>query len=99
VSLQVNGRAVQDDDRITIAGCEREGEPLDVVCRLRGAHDVRYAPASIHEAMLAYLRRNPVISAQRSGRAIATDLPGSVFSQDAILTGSTNAVPPALRKV
>lgn len=98
VSLKVNDREVQDTDRITIAGCEREGEPLDVVCRLRGAHDVRYAPLTIHESMLAYLEKNPVITAQRNGRAIATDLPGSVFSQDAILTGSTNAVPPALRK-
>lgn len=99
VSLKVNDREVKDDDRIVIGGCEREGEPLDVICRLRGAHDVRYAPVSVHEAMLAYLEKNPVITAQRSGRAIATDLPGSVFSQDAVLTGSNNAVPPGLRKV
>ena len=98
VSLKVKDREVKDDDRITIAGCEREGEPLDVVCRLRGAHDVRYASLSIHEAMLAFLKKAPVIDAQRSGRCTATDLPVSVFSQDAILTGSTNAVPPAIRK-
>ncbi|MHA3771480.1 bifunctional metallophosphatase/5'-nucleotidase [Verrucomicrobiota bacterium sgz303538] len=98
VSLKVNDREVKDDDRITIAGCERDGEPLDVVCRLRGVHDVRYAPQSIHKAMLAYLKKNPVITAQRSGRCTATDLPGTVFSQDAVLTGSTNAVPPAIRR-
>lgn len=99
VSLKIHDREVQDSDRITVGGCERAGEPLDIICRLRGAHDVRYAPLSVHEAMLSYLKKNPVITAERSGRSIATDLPGSVFSQDAILTGSTNAVPTALRKI
>jgi hypothetical protein len=97
VSLKVKDREVQDDDHLTIGGCEREGEPLDVICRLRGARKARYAPATVHEAMLAYLEQHPVISSTRNKRSSATDIPGSVFSQDAILTGSTNAIPPAIR--
>ena len=40
VSVKVNGRDVEDAQRYRIAGCEREGEPLDMICRHPGTHDV-----------------------------------------------------------
>lgn len=83
---------------LTIGGCEREGEPLEMICRLRGAAEPKIVSPSVHEALLAYLKKHPVIDIQRGGRAIATDLPREVFSQDATLTGTTNAVPRPLRK-
>ena len=39
VSLQVKGTDVKDDAKLTIGGCERDGEPLDMICRLKGAAD------------------------------------------------------------
>lgn len=85
VAIAAGGKPIRDDARYTIAGCERAGEPLDVICRLRGAHDAKVVAPSIHAAMRAYLRAHPVISPRRDGRAVATDLPGRVFSQDQIL--------------
>ena len=98
VSLKVNDREVDDAARFTIGGCEREGEPLEMICRLRGAAEPRIAGPSVHEALLAYLKKHPVIDIARGGRALATDLPRAVFSQDATLTGTTNALPRPLRK-
>lgn len=98
VSLKTGEREVKDDDRLTLGGCEREGEPLDMICRLRGAAEPKVVAPSVHEAILAYLRKHPVIEFRRDGRSAATDLPPRIFSQDATLTGSTNAVPRALRK-
>ena len=98
VSLKVKDREVKDADRFTIGGCEREGEPMEMICRLRGAAEARIVGPSLHESLLTYLKQHPVIESTRSGRAIATDLPREVFSQDATLTGTTNAVPRALRK-
>jgi 2',3'-cyclic-nucleotide 2'-phosphodiesterase (5'-nucleotidase family) len=97
VSLKVAGREVKDDDRLTLGGCEREGEPMEMICRLRGAAEPRIVAPSVHDALLSYLRRHPVIDVRRAGRAVATDLPARVFSQDATLTRSTNAVPLPLR--
>jgi S-sulfosulfanyl-L-cysteine sulfohydrolase len=85
VSMKINGHAVEDDKRYMIAGCEREGEPLDVVCRHRGTHDVEVLPMSIHEALEKYLRARSAIAPRRDGREIALDLPRMVFSQDAVL--------------
>ena len=44
VSIRIKGREAEDDEHYTIAGCEREGEPIDVICRHRGAHDPQILP-------------------------------------------------------
>ena len=88
VSIKINGREAEADEHYTIAGCEREGEPLDVVCRHRGTHDAQVLPMSIHEALQEYFKVHPVIAPRRDGREQALDLPPAVFSQDAVLAGS-----------
>ncbi len=87
VSIKINGREVEAERRYTIAGCEREGEPMDVICRHRGTHDAQVLPISIHEALQEYLKAHRVIAPKRDGREKALDLPPIVFSQDAVLAG------------
>jgi hypothetical protein len=87
VSVKINGIEVEDDVHYTIAGCEREGEPLDVICRHRGSHDARILPVSIQEALAQYFQVHPVVAPTREGREKGIDLPSAVFSQDAVLAG------------
>ena len=94
VSLKINGRDVQDDARYTIASCEREGEPMDVICRHPGTHEARVLPMTIHQALRQYLKAHPAIAPRREGREIATDLPRIVFSQDAVLAGGDLSMAP-----
>ena len=53
--------------RVDMAGCEREGEPVDVICRHPGTHQARLLPVTIHEALREYLRPHPVIAPRREG--------------------------------
>lgn len=85
VSLKIKGDEVEDQQRYIIAGCEREGEPIDVICRHRGSHDAKVLPLTIHQALHRYFEAHPVIALQRDGRERALDLPSTVFSQDAVL--------------
>jgi sulfur-oxidizing protein SoxB len=85
--VKVHGAAIQDDAKYSLAGCERGGEPLDVICRLKGTHDPVVLPMTVHQALRAYLVKHPVIAPKREGRAKATDLPPVLFSQDEILLG------------
>ena len=87
VSIEVKGREAQPEGHYTIAGCERDGEPMDVICRHRGSHDAQVLPMSIHQALDAYLRAHPLIAPRLDGRERALDLPAVVFSQDAVLAG------------
>lgn len=84
--IAIGGRPIEPERTYTIAGCERDGEPLDVICRMRGAGDVVVLPQTIHQALREYLRKHPIIAPRRDGRAKATDLPPTVFSQDAVLS-------------
>ena len=87
VSIKINGIEAEDEAHYTIAGCEREGEPIDVICRNRGSHDAQILPTSVHEALANYFQVHPVIAPTREGREAAQDLPSAVFSQDAVLAG------------
>ena len=87
ISVKVNGHEVEEGQRYTIAGCEREGEPADVICRHTGTHGAQVLPMTIHEAMQEYLKAHRVIAPRREGREMAMDLPPIVFSQDAVLAG------------
>lgn len=84
-AVTIKGAPMRDDAKYTLAGCERDGEPIDVVCRMKGTHDVSVLPMSVHEALRAYLKKHPVIAPARDGRTRATDLPDHAFSQDGIL--------------
>ncbi|ODA28531.1 hypothetical protein A6X21_12550 [Planctopirus hydrillae] len=84
--VHVGGKILDETERYTVASCERSGEPLDVICRIRGVHDVTFAPQTIHQALITYFQKHPVISPSREGRAYADDLAPVVFSQDSILS-------------
>jgi len=87
VSMKVEGKEIEPDARYTVAGCEREGERLDIICRHSGTHDVKIVGASIQETIVRYLKDHPQIALRRDGREVALDLPSMVFSQDAVLAG------------
>ena len=87
VSVKINGIEVEDHAHYTIAGCEREGEPMDVICRHGGSHDAHILPMSIHQALAEYFQVHPIVAPTREGRERALDLPSAVFSQDAVLAG------------
>jgi len=86
ISVKINGQEVEDDRPYTMAGCEREGEPLDVICRLRGTREAKMLPESIHAALIAYFTAHPVVAPRRAGRAVAVDLPRQILSLDETLS-------------
>jgi sulfur-oxidizing protein SoxB len=80
------GTAELDPNRtLTIGGCEREGEPINVICRLQGVQDPDYVPGTIHSVLKTYLRVHSPITSKREGRVRATDLPRVVWSQYGVL--------------
>ena len=84
-TVEIGGHKLVEDQHYTFAGCERDGEPLDMVCRMGGVHDVSILPIKLHAGLLKYLVKHPVIAPKRDGRSRAVDLPERVFSQDHVL--------------
>ena len=52
-----------------------------MICRFQGAHDVEVLPTTIHEALRQYLAKHRQGAPAHEGRAVARDLPETVFSQ------------------
>jgi sulfur-oxidizing protein SoxB len=86
--IRIGGRLIEDAMKYNLAGCERDGESLDVVCRMKNVHAPEVLPMSIHAALRAYLKKHPVVAPHREGRSIASDLPREIFSQDALLAAA-----------
>lgn len=81
VWMKVAGKPVRDEDRFTVATCDRPGDPQEMLCRYPGAAETRVLPMGIHDAMRQYLRRHGKIAPRVEGRISAEDASGTVFSQ------------------
>jgi S-sulfosulfanyl-L-cysteine sulfohydrolase len=74
-------KIVRDEDKFTVASCDRPGDPADVLCRFAGASDTRVLNTTIQQAMRDYLRTHGVIRPAVEGRISAEDASGHVWSQ------------------
>lgn len=81
VWMKVNGEPVRDDARYVVASCDRPGDPLDRLCKLDGAADVRLLEIGIQDALRAYFRTHGTVRPRIEGRVSAEDTSGKVWSQ------------------
>jgi sulfur-oxidizing protein SoxB len=84
-SVTINGEEMKDDKLYTMGGCEREGEDMDIICRLKNVRDAKFIKGTIHSALEKYIKRHSPLNYVRGGRVIATDLPSTVWSQYGLL--------------
>jgi 2',3'-cyclic-nucleotide 2'-phosphodiesterase (5'-nucleotidase family)/cytochrome c len=81
-AILVGGAPLDDARTYTIAACEREGDPDDTLCRIKGVAESTRLEMTNHDVVRAYLATQvdgvggPAIGAIR-----ALDLPARVFSQ------------------
>lgn len=54
--ITVNGEAIDPERLYTICACEREGDPEDVLCRIKGITETRTENYTLHDAMKGYLK-------------------------------------------
>lgn len=81
LDLRVGGVPVEDDRTYTLAACEREGDPPDVLCRIPGVTDARTLEVDAHEAVRRYLAARPTVRAAIEGRVVGVDLPPVLRTQ------------------
>ena len=77
----INGEPLALDRRYTMLGCEREGDPDNIICRLPNVADPRRLDVSIHDVLTDYLLTHSPVAPMIEGRALATDVPATLLSQ------------------
>jgi len=71
-----------DPERIyTMAACEREGDPDNVLCRMVNVHNPVKQGIFLHSVLEDYLAEFSPVSPKLEGRAIATDAPANLLTQ------------------
>jgi hypothetical protein len=64
-----------------VLGCEREGDPDTVICRLQNVVDARRLDVSVHDVLREFLATHSPVAPRLEGRAVATDAPARLLSQ------------------
>ncbi|MFY7945358.1 MAG: bifunctional metallophosphatase/5'-nucleotidase, partial [Bacteroidia bacterium] len=61
-SVEINGSPLELDKEYSISACEREGDPMDMICRMRGVKNVSRAADTLHSILLEYLKANSPVT-------------------------------------
>jgi len=76
------GNELLDANRMyTISACEREGDPADMLCRMRGVKNIRGAGISMHDCVRTYLKENSPVDLTLRQDAKILDGPQDLLSQ------------------
>lgn len=80
-SISIGGEPLIKDKVYTLSACEREGDPEDVLCRIKGVQGAKNMTFTLHEAVKEYLAEFSPVTPAPQGNAVATDVSASLLTQ------------------
>lgn len=80
-SITIRGQKVVPDKLYSILACEREGDPEDMLCRIKGVIDARNTDATLHTVLTAYIKQHSPLTPTPSRNAIILDAPATLLTQ------------------
>ncbi|MBO8170504.1 MAG: 5'-nucleotidase C-terminal domain-containing protein [Bacillaceae bacterium] len=80
-SITINSEPIEMDREYTVAACEREGEPIHIICRIKNCKNVEVLDIDNYQAVEKFLAKRGTVDYDIEGRVIATDADGIVLSQ------------------
>jgi len=80
-SIAVKGLPLQNEKIYSICACERDGDPTDMICRIKNVLEPQNMDYTLHENMRAYLKENSPVTPTTIHSAIALDAPETLLTQ------------------
>ena len=80
-TITVKGIPIQNEQVYSICACERDGDPADMICRIKNVLEPQNMDYTLHENMRAYLKENSPVTPTISHSAIALDAPETLLTQ------------------
>ncbi|MCB0819367.1 MAG: 5'-nucleotidase C-terminal domain-containing protein [Bacteroidetes bacterium] len=76
------GKKKLDPEKVySICACERDGDPEDMLCRMKNVKNTRNTEFTLHEMMKAYLKNNSPVTPKPHKNAVALDAPETLLTQ------------------
>jgi 2',3'-cyclic-nucleotide 2'-phosphodiesterase (5'-nucleotidase family) len=85
-SVSIKGKPLEIDKIYTISACERDGDPEDMICRMKEVKEPRILSKTLHQVIKDYLKQNSPVTPKLQKNAIALDAPETLLTQ---VTGVT----------
>lgn len=80
-SITVNNQPLEMDKLYSILACERDGDPADMLCRIKGVSDAKNTDATLHSLITEYVKTNSPLTPIPAKNAIILDAPETLLSQ------------------
>lgn len=77
----VAGRPLDLEKVYSICACERDGDPGDMLCRIKGVAEARNTAYTLHSVMKNYLSANSPVTPRPPGAAKILDAPPTLLTQ------------------
>ncbi len=80
-AVRIGGQPLDPARTYTLCACEREGDPVDTLCRMRGIMEGKTTTATLHSSVKEYLLAFPIVSPKAPQMARIMDGPQSLLTQ------------------
>lgn len=80
-TIEVKGEPLDENRVYSILACEREGDPDDMLCRMRKVQHTQNTPFTLHGVLKDYLRNHSPVTPSPEQNAVALDAPATLLSQ------------------
>jgi 2',3'-cyclic-nucleotide 2'-phosphodiesterase (5'-nucleotidase family) len=80
-SVTVAGKPLETGRTYRVLACEREGDPEDMLCRMKNVKEAKNTAHTLHSALTDYLKANSPVTPIPKGNAVALDAPKTLLSQ------------------
>lgn len=80
-SVTMKGQPLDPSKSYSILACEREGDPEDVLCRIKGVSTPKNTTATLHSLMLEYLKAESPVTPAPEKNAVILDGPETLLTQ------------------
>lgn len=80
-SVAIAGKPLERGRTYSVLACEREGDPEDMLCRMKNVKEAQNTAHTLHSALKDYLKANSPVTPTPRGNAVALDAPKTLLSQ------------------
>lgn len=77
----IGGKPLETEKTYSICACERDGDPDDMLCRIKGVKNPANTEFTLHKTMYNYLAANSPVTPTLHKNAVALDAPETLLSQ------------------
>ena len=80
-SVTIKGEPLNETRTYSICACERDGDPDDMLCRIKGVKNAKNTTNTLHSVMKEYLMANSPVTPTIMENAVVLDAPKTLLSQ------------------